>query len=323
MTQKIISLYAPMGVGKTTYAETVARRYETLGYKVLILKEEVDTNIHLGVDNYLAQLHYATTRLDKLKELKFNKYDIIIEDSCIELDLAYMSYYKSSMTQKQLVKLSAIYRLAKSLYPIKRELLYLKMPIHEMKDQVQHRGREVDDLSSRLMLHIISKVPKSAIATPLRSFIGLHEEEVGYNTCNKYIVRSRVVTSDNQIVSYGFNTRIKTPAGENCNRKRLHGSDSNKFRNHGCAGIHSEVVALNKLIGKKLKFHDLKIYVTAHPCWDCAKYMVYLKDHYNLGISEVHYITPTADPEVIALLEYNDIAVYCWDVGGSIGHKDY
>jgi dCMP deaminase len=89
--------------------------------------------------------------------------------------------------------------------------------------------------------------------------------------CVRAQVGAVIVNADNRIVSTGYNgppagfEHRHLPCSEWCER----GADPDGGDMYRCASVHAEANAL--LTGDRSSWQGGAMYVTKHPCWECAK----------------------------------------------------
>lgn len=153
-------------------------------------------------------------------------------------------------------------------------------------------------------------------------------DDMKERACNKYQVYAQLqLISNGTVVSTSGSYKLGNP--DECLRIKKFGSDSSEYRNSNfCDSVHAEVTCLTNFDSGIKSIKDiflldeekLRLLVTAHPCYQCAKYICYWNSVNRNLIKEVHYAGPRADIEVQKLFSSNNIKLL-WH--GEDGRVDY
>lgn len=339
----IITLSAPLGCGKSTYANKLAKQLRLDGKTVEVYNEPVEGNIYLGVPGMSdkSQGYFSFSR-KLFYEKNLDNVDYIIEDTSVMLDNLYRMYYDTPEIQlipdfyfrknnkhliiernmdKNLDMIKQRNRVfeTENLDEVERIVRFIKQGL---KNQLGFKGMKTESI----------EIPYVDYDEDVKPYNGDEFKKLfevmdrGLSECNKYAVVSGAFENGNLLCS-STNTKIKNGIPNNmCSRIVENGSDSNKYRDAECCNsIHSEQALMMKLIDKRyyLNGEPIKLFVTAHPCYNCMKTIIFANNNYNLKIEEINYIYPKCSDAVENLAKQNGIKMNCWYDDKNISQKDY
>lgn len=112
-------------------------------------------------------------------------------------------------------------------------------------------------------------------------FLGVAEAASRRSSCTRAKVGAVIVDHDHRIVSLGYNDAPSGhPGCDSCPRARLSSPPEGDYTN--CFSLHAEINAL--LYADRSDIRGGTMYITAAPCWDCAKAIA------NSGLSSVVWL---------------------------------
>jgi deoxycytidylate deaminase len=339
---KIISYIGCVGSGKTTCAKNKAIQLRNAGYRVLEYNEPVDTNFYLKDGHYTkAQQYYLDYRRSFYNSIDFSQYDFLVEDASMWLDLSFVRKLDNISFRNLLLK--EYHELINEMYDNNKTQYYIVETKNEIVyNNIIKRGRDFENYTmediikdKERIISVIDYIKDQEIVTqPNNRDLKKVEHEIRGNDQfieMKYPIKKDIIKPCNKyVVKAGFSdgtyiTSMKL-MGDKCLRKQTFGSDSNIYRNTNfCDSVHAEPLLINYLIlnkNNKEQYGDVfdgKIYVTAHPCFQCMKHICASNELHNLGIKEIHYKLPHVDYETYILADKYNITL----IGYESDRKDY